>query len=860
VPAQLVSHYRILGPLGSGGMGVVYRAEDTTLRRTVALKFLPEAARKDPKFGEHLRREARTASSLNHPNICTIYEIGEDSGETFIAMEYIEGRTLAEFIRQGQLPIDTILRYGRQIASGLAHAHERGVLHGDLKPQNIVVTPSGDAKILDFGLARQNDPAEFDKQTLETVSADSEAGLGGTIPYMAPEQIEGKEASPRTDIWSLGVVLYEMVTGTRPFHGENLYLLCNSILREPPSTIQARTPDGLTTVIWRCLEKEPQRRYQRASEARAALETLTPTQSQANTLRDQATSYRMRLPIAALLVVTIFAGILAVRGVRMGTQNAFRTLRSPVVLGILPPTSSGSSEAAFETGLAETINSRLSELSTRHALSVIPMSLTLEKGVSTIDGARKQLGVSLVLVLNVQRAESDVRVNYSLVDARSGQQVRSGTITAATDTPFDLQDRVFESVAAAMELQLEPQDKHSFANHGTTEPAAYDFYIEGRGYLQNYVVPEQVDNAIRLFQHALQKDPAYTMATAALGEAYCRKYQLTHEERWANAAVETCQKAAEVGAGLAAAHGCLGRVFIARGNYEAAAEQYRRAVELEPSSDDAYGGLATAYEQLGRMTDAEQLYKHAISVRPSYWATYNWLGLFYMKQARYDDAAAMFSQVVSLAPDSFTGYSNLGGVRILQGKYADAIPLLQQSLSIRPTADAQSNLGTAYFQMRRYEESAASFEEAVKLDDKDYLMWGNLGDAYYWATSKRSQASAAYGTAISLGKEKLRLNPRDARLLSSLGIYHAMRGERTPALGNLRASLRLQPNSPDLLFNAAITYQQLGDTKHALDALEEAVSLGVSAEMLRDTPNFDQLQANPRFLGLIRKIRKVDGG
>ena len=292
-------------------------------------------------------------------------------------------------------------------------------------------------------------------------------------------------------------------------------------------------------------------------------------------------------------------------------------------------------------------------------------------------------------------------------------------------------------------------------------------------------------------------------------------------------------------------------VFTARGEYEKAVSEYRRTLELDPTRDDAYGGLAAVYARLGRLEEAELAYKQAISARPDYWATYNWLGLFYMKIAHYDNAAAMFSQVVALAPDSFTGYSNLGGVRVLQGRYPDAIPLLEKSLSIRPTADARSNLATAYFQMRRYAESASNFEETVKLDPNNYVFWGNLGDAYYWAPGRRAEASAAYGKAIELGTEALRLNPHDAQLLSYLASYHAMRGERQAALDQVAVSLRLQPKNPDVLFTAAITYQQLGDTNRALDTLEKAASLGVSPEMLRDTPNFDSLKDDPRFLGLI---------
>jgi serine/threonine protein kinase/tetratricopeptide (TPR) repeat protein len=854
MPAQLISHYRILGPLGSGGMGVVYRAEDTTLHRTVALKFLSEQATHSPRVNEHLRREARTASALNHPNICTIYEIGEDAGEMFIAMEYVEGRTLAELLRQGPLPIETVLRYGRQIASALAHAHERGVIHGDLKPLNIIVTPLGEAKILDFGLARRIDPAEFDRQTLETLSAESGAAVGGTFPYMAPEQIEGSDASAQTDIWSFGVVLYEMATGRRPFQGENLYLLCNSILRDPPRPVPTQTLPGLTTIISRCIEKEPTRRYHQAGEARAALDALTPSMEKRDSPLRRAPSRRLR-PIFLVLALAglAAASALTIRGYQFWKLGTSDRVPSQVLLGVLPPVSGGdTSESAFDNGLADTLSSRLGELSTRHHLAVIPMNATLEKRVTTVDAARQQFGVNLVLVLNVQRAAGNVRVNYALVDPRSHQQMRSGTITASAADPFALQDRVFESVAAAMALQLAPQEKQSLTSHGTTEPAAYDFYIQGRGYLQEYVVPEKVETAITLFSRALEKDPVYAAATAGLGEAYWRKYQLTHESKWADEAIVTCQKAAELGANLTSAHSCLGRVFSARGNYEKAAEQYRRELEIEPGSDDAYGGLATAYEKLARVGEAEQLYKQAISVRPGYWATYNWLGLFYMAHARYEEAASMFSQVVSLAPDSFTGYSNLGAVRILEGKYGEAIPLLERSLSIRPTADALSNLGTAHFQMRRYTESAANFEEAVKIDQKNYAMWGNLGDAYYWAPGRRSDAAAVYGNAIALGEEDLRLNPRDAQLLGYLAAYHAMRGERKPALDNLDASLRLQPTSPDLVFNAGVVYQQLGDTNRALNALERAISLGVSPEMLRDTPNFDALRNDPRFLGLIR--------
>jgi serine/threonine-protein kinase len=838
-------------------MGVVYRAEDTSLRRTVALKFLPEHLVNDVTVNERLRREARLASSLNHPNICTIYEVGEDSGEVFIAMEYVDGRPLSGSICAEGLPLETTLRYGRQLASALAHAHDRGVVHGDLKPSNIIVTPDGDAKILDFGLAQRSDPAEFDRQTLETASAENRPGLGGTLPYMAPEQIDASPASQSTDLWSLGVVLYEMAAGSRPFYGENLYLLCNAILRDPPRPLPAKVPAGLASIISRCLEKEPARRYQRAGEVRAALEALTPSQENVIPVPLSAPRRVLYIPLAAaiLLLLAVF-GVYKYRD-RMGLVDTARRVPHPVLLGVLPPAPGGdSSQSAFNDGLAGTLNSRLSELSARHAFAVIPMSEIVGKNVKTADAAREQFGVNLVLALNVQRAADSIRVNYSLVDTRSHRQVRGGTVTAAAADPFALQDRVFESVALAMELPLSPEDKQAPSYQGTTQPAAYDYYVQGSGYLQDYVVPEKVESAVTLFQRALEKDPNYAAATASLGEAYWRRYQLNHDQAWAKAAIKTCEKAATQEPRLAAAHSCLGQAYMAQGEYEKAADQYRRTLVLEPTSDDAYGGLASAYERLGKPADAEQAFRQAIALRPGYWATYNWLGLFYMDHARYEEAVGQFSQVVSLAPDSFTGYYNLGAVRIMQGKYVDAVPLLEKSLSIRASADASSNLATAYFQMHRYADSAVQFEKAVQLDPKNYLFWGNLGDAYYWSPGRRPEAADAYGRAIALGEEKLRLNAHDAQLLSSLGMYHAMRREKKAALENLEASLRLQRKSPDFLLNAGIVYQQLGDTKRALDSLERALALGISPELIRDTPNFDALRDNPRYVSLLGNQQK----
>lgn len=866
MPGAVVSHYRLLDPLGSGGMGVVYRAEDTTLGRTVALKFLPASANLDAKSRKRLREEARTASALNHPNICTIYEVGESPDELYIAMEYVEGRPLAEAIRPGGLPIETVMRFARQLASALEHAHARGVIHRDLKPLNIVITPQGDAKILDFGLARRANPAEFDRKTLETATTQDNgvvghshgAGVPGTIPYMAPEQLEGQDASPRTDLWSLGVVLYEMVSGMRPFRDGNLYRVCTSILRDPPPSLPAHVPPGLAAIIHRCLEKEPARRYQRAGEVRAALEAVSqeglagagPAPGLRNLRRTLALT-----GVGVLLAVTMF-------GVRAWKNRGVPAASVPaqLQLAILPPESSGSpAEGAFDNGLVETLTARLSSLSEGRPLLVIPASEIRAKKVLSLDEARSEFGVNMVLQLSVQRVAKQVRVNYSLVDALSRRQLSGNTITAADADPFGLQDRVAESVVEMLALQLRPQERQALQEHGTMQPAAYDFYLQGRGYLRDMGKLENIESAAAVFQRALEKDPVFAAADAGLGETYWRKFELTHDTRLAAEAINSCQRAASRDAGLAVAHTCLGLVYNGTGKYERAVAEYQTALRIEPTLDDAHSGLALAYQRLNRPEDAEKAFQKAIALQPNYWVGYNRLGHFHRAQGRLEEAAEMYTQVVALVPDSFIGYSNLGIVRSLQGRYAEAIPLYERSLAIRKTSQATSNLATAYFQAKRYADAARLYEEAVALGPEDAVLWGNLGDAYYWAPGLRERAPAAYRKAIALANKARKINPRDAGQLGTLAWYHAMVRERPQAESLIADALRLAPNSGEVHYCAAIVYTQFGETPRALTALEHAAAAGFPAANIRDTPNFEALKNSPRFNVLLSGERQKKG-
>ena len=526
----------------------------------------------------------------------------------------------------------------------------------------------------------------------------------------------------------------------------------------------------------------------------------------------------------------------------------------PKNLAVLPfqAIGGGPENQAYSDGITETLTAQLTKLTAAHELQVVPAHEVRARGVAGAREARKELGVSLVLEGTLHRAGNTLRVNYALVDTGTLRQLRADTITAEASDPFGVQDRVAAGMVQMLELELKPQEQQALRTHGTQVASAYDFYLQGRGYLQNYDKPENIENAVNLFQRALSSDPNYSLAYAGLGEAYWKKYESSKDSRWVEHSRTACQQALSLDSKLAAAHICMGTVGNGTGQYAQAAREFERALDSEPTSDDAYRGLAFVFQRMGKLPDAERTYRRAIELRPRYWASYNWLGAFYYHQGRYAEAAEMFSQVVALAPDSIRGYYNLGAAYVGEGRYGEAIAALERSIAIRPTATAYTNLGNVYFYQRRYDQATRAYEQAVRLDAADYLLWWNLAEGYYWAPGKRAQAAAAYRQAISLAEEKLRVNAKDALILGVVAFCHAMLGQQGPALAYLRRAIEISPNDPETCFKAALVYNQFGETDRALAWLKKALVAGLPPTTLRDTPNFDPLHSNKRFQELLR--------
>jgi serine/threonine-protein kinase len=517
--------------------------------------------------------------------------------------------------------------------------------------------------------------------------------------------------------------------------------------------------------------------------------------------------------------------------------------------------SSDANARPFSDGLTETLTAKLTQLTVDPTLQVVPAPEIRTRGVSTIDDARKEFGATLVVEGNLQRSGDRIRINIAMVDARTNRQIRAESLTIAASDPFAVQDQVVNAAIEMLKLEVQPSERGDLQTHGTQVASAYDFYLQGLGYLQNFDKMENIENAVKVFDTALQLDPQYALAYAGRGEAYWKMYENSESNRnpqWIESSRRDCERSLALNKGLPSAHVCLGTVYKGTGHYEDAAAQFESAVAAEPTNDDAYRELADAYERLGKRADAERTYRRAIELRPHYWAGYNRLGTFYYHQARYAEAASMFSQVIALAPDSIRGYYDLGASYNSQGRYADAIGMLQRSIGIRPTANAYSNLGNAYFYLRRYGEASVAYEEAVKLNQKDYILWWNLADGYYWAPGKRTQAAEAYRQAISLANEALRVNPRDDYALGVLAFCYAMVGERKSALSYLQAGLKRAPEDSEMRFKAALVYNQFGDIRQTLGWLRKALAVGLSAAVVRDTPNFDSLRSDPGFLELFQ--------
>ncbi len=846
---RTIGRFHIKSAVGAGGMGEVYLAEDTVLHRPVAVKRLSPKLRNNADARRNILREAQRASALNSPHIASVYDVVEDGDELLLVMEYVDGKLLRHRMRAlRNVPVEEFLSIAVQCADALAAAHARSIIHRDIKPENIMLNAGGLVKVLDFGLARQVQVVDDSAATVSVQSSD----YAGTPGYMAPEVLREHEVDARADIFSLGVVFYEMLAGEHPFRAPNAALTTDRVLHDDPQPLAKTStacPAELERIVSKMLAKNPAARY--ATAADLAVDLRAVQQGKALPARRAGLFSKAARIVGIVLLLLVIVSVLPVLRDQWRRWRGTAELPDRKYVAVLPFHAIDPNDQVYGQGLAETLTAKLTQLTRGRELAVAPASEVRARGITDATKARADLGVNLVLEGSMHRMGKQMRVSYALVDVAERKQLRADTVTVSAGDPFAMEDRVAEGVARMLDLRLGSDEHQVLAAHGTEVAAAYESYLKGRGLLQNYDKPENVDAAISEFKQALRADPEYALAEAGLGEATWAQYESTRDPVRATAAQEYCAQAAKLDGTVAAPHICLGTVANGTGQYETAVGEFQRAVEAEPTNDAAYRGLGLAYQHVGKTAEAERTYQRAIDLRPHYWAGYSWMGAFLYSQGRYDEAAHMFQRVIDIVPDSFRGYYNLGGIYILQGKYAQAVTLLERSVSMRPSGGGYSNLGTAYFYLHRFADAAAAFEQAVRLDERDYLSWGNLGDAYSRVPGKEAETRSAFQNALAYASAKVKVNPKDRESLSWAAVYNSELGNQKAAQENINSALRGAAADPNLLYRAALVYLRAGDKDVALEYLRKAVAAGLAVDTVRASPSWDSMRSDRRLQNLL---------
>jgi serine/threonine-protein kinase len=852
-PGTRLGSFEILDPLGKGGMGEVYRARDTRLGRDVAIKVLPETFAKDPARLARFEREARLLASVNHPGIAAIYGVEDLEGVPCIVMELVPGETLAEKLAEGALSLEESLAIGRQIAEALEAAHEGGLVHRDLKPANIKVTPNGKVKVLDLGLAKVMDApssGELSSFPTQVVEETRPGVILGTLEFMSPEQARGKPVDKRTDIWAFGCVLFEMLSGQRPFAGETASDVIAAVLSREPEwrTLPAATPSRIRELLTRCLQKDRSDRLRDIGDARIEIDrTLEEKKSGTFPAGPPSRRGHRRLAVslaASALLVAMAAAWLALRPSRgPGTSGA---AARPISLAVLPfrDLSGQANGQILGDGLAETVGARLARSS---RLQVATSSALMSAAEKQSDPYRlaASVGASIVVSGSFQRADDRIRITFAILNAGEKRQIAVDQVTGPASDLFALQDEVADRVASKLKLPARPGGETASAS-GLKTASQQERYMQALGSLQRYDKNATVDEAIRLLRPLAAEEPGSALVAAALGRAYLFKFNLTREKSWAEEARSASARAQQLDATLPEVDVTLGELRLRTGQAAEAVSAFQRALSLRPNDYEAILGLARAHDASGDVANAERMYRRAIQLQPSYWFGYSKFAGFYFNRGQYAQAAEMFRRVTELAPDSARAFSNLGATYHQMDRLEDALTAYRKSLGIEHTSMAYSNLGTTEFFLGQYAEASRDFEKAVALTPERYDGWADLADACYWS-GQRGRARVAYERAIRLARSDLEINARNPSARARLAVCLARIEDLAGAREQIGQALALSQQDPRVFYDAAIVASMAGDAEQTWKWIERAVDAGGPIVQIRHEPQFASLRKDPKF-------------
>jgi len=853
--------YQVLALLGTGGMGRVYKVYDRELDRTVALKVLRPHLIEDAPALQRFKQELLLASRISHPNILRIHDLGDHRGVKFISMAYVEGGDLAQILKKnGRLPLERCIHVMKQLCEALQAADNASVVHRDLKPQNILVDARDHVYVTDFGLAK----------TLEAdVSGMTRTGaVLGTPLYMSPEQVQGKLIDNRTDIYALGLIFYEMLTGVVPFSGESSYQLMYQRVHEFPKRPEILTPGlppYISAICLRCLEKDPSNRYQHAREI------LGDLQSKQVPSASPSTSVQITLPlpgrkgwvVAGGVLVLVLAGLFFIPGVR----SFFFRHPVPLASGSMPSTEQGKYVAVLPIrilgdqaswnyvadGLAEALTTKLFQLHDVHIVS--SAAVQKMRPTDSLEDAAHQLGVNLIVSGTLEGSSDKLRIILSLNDVSKGIRVWTEEFSGVPQDVLTLEDQIYGKLVSALALKQTPEEAARSNLHPTENIEAYELYLKGRNAMSGQLDVQGLTKAIDYFENSLKKDPGFALAYTGLADASLRMYRDKKDPQWADKALSAGQQAQRLDDNLAEVHTALGGIYNETGKSAQAIAELRRALELAPNSDGGYRRLGDAYRGSGRPEEAIQAYQKAIDISPYYWFNWNALGTAYYRFGNNEKALQAFQRVTQLEPRNAAAYRNMGAVYFQEDKWNDCIPVLQKSLELEQNSTAYSNLGTAYFYLKRYDDAVKMFQKASEMNPNDDTWMGNLADAYRWS-GKREEALATYDKAIALAYKDLRVNPRSATTMENLALYHAKKGDSARAQEFIRHARSIEPDNVSMLYSQAVIYCLAGRREESIGILGDALQKGYSLEEAKNDPELADLQRLPQFDQLLRKFGK----
>jgi TolB-like protein/Tfp pilus assembly protein PilF/predicted Ser/Thr protein kinase len=869
VVGKTISHYRILDKLGEGGMGVVYKAQDTKLDRIVALKFLPQHLTSDSVEKERFVQEAKAASALNHPNITTIHEIDEFEGQMFIVMEYCEGKTLKQIIEKETLSIRKVLDIGIQICEGLTIAHEKGIVHRDIKSANIMLTPRGQVKIMDFGLAKLKGATRL-TQTRSTL---------GTAAYMSPEQAQGEEVDQRSDIFSFGVVLYELLTGKLPFGGEHQAAIVYSIINEEPQPVgryNNQVSTDLERIVSKALVKEKEERYQHIDDLLADLRrekksleyVKTGPLAQPVATRKPVKRKTLPLVVAGLAVLIVIVGYFALlykKELKSGSK----------MLAVLPFENLGAPEQEyFAAGITEEITTQLAKVS---GLGVISRTSVLQYKDTrkTVQQIGKELGVQYVLegtiLWDKSEVNSRVRINPQLIRVKDGIHVWAETYDRALEQIFALQSDVAEKVASALDVTLLETEKGSMAARPTDNLQAYEYYLRGNEYRSRSWDEKDYRIAIQMYEKAVELDPRFALAYCGLSRAheelYWYYYDRTQERL--KKAKEAVDRALELKPDLPEAHLALGYYYYHGSlDYDHASEQFAIAQKDQPNNSELLLAIGAIQRRQGKWEQAVTNIKKAAELDPRSNTMAVEVAWTYSAMRKYAEAEHYFDQAISLAPDWTGAYDGKARLGIYsEGNTKKARKVLQDATGKADMSQLVSDLvwldildGDYQVALARLPGLAAFIDAYGFNDTTSYF----LTKAQIYGLLSQPQMKAAYfDSARIILENRVQSRPGEALFHSQLGLAYAGLGRREEAIREGKKGVELLPVSKDAfeggvlsVANLAQIYVMVGDYDEAIDQLEYLLSIPgylTTIPFLRIDPTWAPLRNHPRFQKLLAR-------